>query len=90
MQALFEATPQQKQLADMGRAMMDWSENYGVEHGLGKVTDQGLRTLNDLSHVGYMLTRVGASFGTTVDSFTTAQLKLITDFGNKKVDIERK
>ena len=90
MQALFEATPQQKQLADMGREMMDWSENYGKEFGLGKVTDQGLRTLNDLSHVGYMLTRVGASFGTTVDSFTTAQLKLITDFGNKKVDIERK
>jgi hypothetical protein len=39
----------------MGRAMMDWSENYGKEFGLKMVTDNGLRMLNELSHVGYML-----------------------------------
>ena len=90
MQAQFEATPQQKQLADLGRAMMDYSEEYGAIHGLARVTDQGLRTLNDLSHVGYMLTRVGASFGTTLSSFTAQQIKLIEDFGAKEVDIQRR
>ena len=54
----FESTPEQKQLADMGRAMMDYSENYGKEFGLKMVTDNGLRMLNELSHVGYMLTTV--------------------------------
>ena len=38
----FESTPQQKQLADIGRSMMDWSENYGKLHGLKAVTDNGL------------------------------------------------
>ena len=52
MKTYFEATPQQKQLADLGRSMMDWSEDYGKQHGLKGVTDDGLRTLNDLSHVG--------------------------------------
>ena len=86
----FEATPEQKQLADMGRAMMDWSENYGKEFGLKMVTDNGLRMLNDLSHVGYMLTTVGASFGAAEKDFDAAERKLIVDFANKKIDIERK
>tara|TARA_B110000459_G_scaffold159210_1_gene174653 strand:+ start:63 stop:338 length:276 start_codon:yes stop_codon:yes gene_type:complete len=86
----FESTPEQKQLADMGRAMMDYSENYGKEFGLKMVTDNGLRMLNELSHVGYMLTTVGASFGSSEKSFSAAERKLIVDFSNKKVDIERK
>jgi|TARA_B110000902_G_scaffold189707_1_gene214795 hypothetical protein len=86
----FESTPEQKQLADMGRAMMDYSENYGKEFGLKMVTDNGLRMLNELSHVGYMLTTVGASFGASEKSFSAAERKLIVDFSNKKVDIERK
>ena len=52
----FEATKAQKQLATIGRQMMDFSENYGREHGLKAVTDNGLRTLNELSQVGSMLT----------------------------------
>ena len=86
----FEATAQQKQLADIGRAMMDWSENYGKEHGLRDVTDDGLRVLNDLSHVGNMLAHFGATWGTKASDFTDADRKLIVDFINKKVDIERK
>ena len=69
----FESTPEQKQLADMGRAMMDYSENYGKEFGLKMVTDNGLRMLNELSHVGYMLTTVGASFGAAEKDFDSSQ-----------------
>lgn len=86
----FESTKEQKQLADMGRAMMDWSENYGKLHGLKMVTDNGLRMLNELSHVGYMLTTVGASFGSKEVDFDAAERKLIVNFLNKTVDIERK
>ena len=90
MKAFFEATPQQKQLADIGRAMMDWSENYGREHGLKAVTDNGLRTLNNLSHVGNMLTNYGAPYGTREKDFSDADRKLIVAFMQKEVDIERK
>ena len=89
-QTYFEATPQQKQLANIGRAMMDWSENYGREYGLKQVTDNGLRTLNELSHVGNMLAHFGAPYGTKTKDFSDSDRKLITDFLNKKVDIERK
>jgi hypothetical protein len=90
MQAQFEATTQQKQLADIGRAMMDFSENYGVEHGLGKLKDEGLRVLNELSQVGSMLTRYGAAFGTSQKDFTAADMKLIADFMKKELDIPSK
>ena len=86
----FEATAQQKQLADMGRAMMDWSEDYGKVNGLARVTDNGLRTLNDMSRVGYKLTQVGGPWGTTVNDFSEEDRKLIVAFMQKAVDIERK
>ena len=89
-QTYFEATPQQKQLARIGSDMMDWSEEYGKIHGLKAVTDNGLRTLNDMSHVGRRLTTVGAAFGASLNSFSDDDKKLIADFINKKVDIERK
>jgi hypothetical protein len=88
--AYFEATAEQKQLATIGRQMMDFSEQYGVEHGLKGVTDDGLRTLNDLSHVGNMLTNYGATWGTTLKDFTQEDLELIAKFMKKEVDIERK
>jgi hypothetical protein len=90
MQTFFEATAQQKQLAAIGRDMMDWSEEYGKIHGLRRVTDNGLRTLNNLSHVGHKLTQVGGVWGTTVKDFDEADRKLIVDFMQKKVDIECK
>ena len=90
MQTYFEATPKQKQLADIGRDMMNWSEEYGKINGLKAVTDDGLRTLNNLSHVGNLLTQFGAPYGTTQSDFTEADRKLIADWMQKKVDIERK
>ena len=89
-QQYFEATKEQKQLADIGRAMMDFSENYGVEHGLGHLKDEGLRVLNELSQVGSMLTRYGATFGTTQKDFTEADMALITKFMKKELDIPSK
>ena len=90
MKAYFEATPQEKQLAAIGREMMDYSEQYGVKHGLKAVTDDGLRTLNNLSHVGNMLTHFGAVYGTTRKDFSEADLELIARWMKKEVDIERK
>ena len=86
----FEATQEQKQLATIGREMMDFSEQYGKINGLKAVTDDGLRTLNNLSHVGAALTHYGATFGTTAKDFSEEDRELITLFMQKKVDIERK
>ena len=87
--AYFEATPQQKQLAAIGRDMMNYSEEYGKIHGLKAVTDDGLRTLNDLSYLGNALTRYGTTYGTTIKDFTQEDLELISKFMQKKVDILR-
>jgi hypothetical protein len=86
MQNYFEATPQQKQLAAIGREMMDFSENYGKEFGLGQLKEEGLRVLNELSQVGGMLTRYGATFGTTLKDFTDADMELIGKFMKKELD----
>jgi hypothetical protein len=60
--------------------MQDYSENYGVEHGLGKLKEQGFKMLNDLSDVGSKLIRYGVTFGTTQKNFTDADMKLIAQF----------
>jgi hypothetical protein len=90
MQNFFEATKEQKQLADIGRNMMDFSENYGVDNGLSQLKDEGLRVLNNLSHVGGMLTRYGAPFGTTLKNFTDADMQLISKFMKKELDFSCK
>ena len=82
----FEATKEQKKLADIGRAMMDFSENYGVDNGLSQLKEEGLRTLNNLSHVGNMLTHYGAPFGTTLKNFNDADMELIGKFMKKELD----
>ena len=82
----FEATKEQKKLADIGRAMMDFSENYGVDNSLGKLKEEGLRTLNNLSHVGNLLTHYGAPFGTTLKNFNDADMELIGKFMKKELD----
>jgi hypothetical protein len=87
----YESTKEEKQLIAIGRNMMDWSEEYGKKHGLKGVTDNGLRKLNDLSHVGNALTHFGAPFGTKPKDFSEADQQLIAEFmQKKKVDIERK
>jgi hypothetical protein len=86
----FEATKEQKKLASIGRDMMDYSENYGKEFGLGKLKEEGLRVLNELSQVGNMLTRYGATFGTTQKDFTEADMQLISKFMKKELDFPSK
>jgi hypothetical protein len=86
----FEATAAQKKLSNIGREMMDYSENYGKEFGLKAVTDAGLRVLNELSHVGYMLTSYGATFGTTLKDYTEADMQLIATFMKTEIVIQRK
>ena len=56
MRTFFEASEKEKQIAAVGREMMDYSENYGKIHGLKMVTDNGLRTLNELSYLGGKMT----------------------------------
>jgi hypothetical protein len=87
---IFEATEQQKKLALIGRQMMNWSEDYGKIHGLGRVTEDGLRTLNNLSHVGGKLTRFGVTFGTTQKDFSEADQELIVSWMQNAVAVERK
>ena len=89
-QQFFEATKEQKQLADIGRAMMDYSENYGKEFGLGQLKEEGLRVLNNLSHVGNLLTHYGAPFGTTQKDFTAEDMQLISKFMKKELDFPSK
>jgi hypothetical protein len=89
-QTFFEATTEQKRMATIGRSMMDWSEEYGKMNGLKAVTDDGLRTLNELSHVGNMLTHFGAPYGTREADFKAADRKLIVEFVNKTLVVERK
>ena len=88
--AIFEATQEQKQLATIGREMMNYSEEYGKLHGLKAVTDDGLRTLNNLSHVGAALTHFGATFGTTAKDFSDEDRELIVQWMQKTVVIDRK
>lgn len=90
MRTFFEASEKEKQIAAVGREMMDYSENYGKIHGLKMVTDNGLRTLNELSYLGGKMTHFGAPFGTTIKDFSEEELQFIAKWGKKEVDIERK
>ena len=81
----FEATAQQKKLADIGRAMMDFSENASMK-GL---KDAEIAVFNELSHVGNLLTHYGAPFGTTMKSFSDADMKLIADFMGGKLAAQK-
>ena len=84
----FEATTEQKQLAAIGRGMQDYSENFGVEHGLGHLKDEGLRVLNEMSKVGAMLTRYGVTFGTTLKDFSEQDLQLVAKFMKNEINNE--
>jgi len=88
--AFFEATTEQKQLATIGREMMNYSEEYGKINGLKAVTDAGLTTLNNLSHVGNALTHFGATFGTSAKDFNDEDRELIVSWMQGTVEIERK
>jgi len=72
----YEATPEQKKLADFGREMMDFSEAASMT-GL---KDKDIKCYNDLSDIGYRLTQVGAPFGTSMKDFNKADQKVMEDF----------
>ena len=79
----FETTTGQKQLADIGRKMMDMSE-YANCKGM---KEEGFKELNDLSHVGNPLTKVGIVFGVKESDFTAEDKDLIARFVKKEIDI---
>ena len=80
MKQLYEATTEEKQLAAIGREMMDFSENASM----AKLKNEEIRPYNDLSDVGFMLTQVGALFGTKKASFTAHQTKVMEDWQKYK------
>jgi len=85
----FEQTPEQRKLADLGRAMMDYSEYYPNLKGL---KDEQLAVLNEMSHLGYLLTQYGAPFGTTAKSFSDSDRELIHRFmnrGDKQIELAK-
>jgi len=75
-QNVFESTPQQKQLAELGRSMMDYSETSSM----AKLKDKEIKPYNDLSDVGAKLTKVGSNFGPKLKDFTEFELTVIQDF----------
>jgi len=82
--SIYEATAGQKQMAVIGRAMCDMSE-YANCKGMKEAE---FKLLNDLSHVGSMLTKVGNTFGPKLDKdFTAEDMDLITRFIKKEIDI---
>ena len=86
----FESTDTQKRLATLGREMCDFSEYYGETRSLKDITDQGLATLNQLSHVGDMLTKLGTTFGPTIKNFSDEDRALIAAFVNRSLEITHK
>lgn len=65
----FEVTGRDLQLANVGRAMMEFAP---------KAKDDAL--CNKLSRVGYDLTTVGSAFGKRVSDFNAEDQKLINAF----------
>ena len=84
--SIYEVGVNEKQLANIGRQMMDFSEYYPSLKGMN---DDGLRELNNLSHVGNMLTKVGNAFGPRLKDFTQEDLDLIARFVKKELDTQK-
>ena len=83
----YEVSQRNAKLATIGRAMMTSSEDYGKNKSLGSLTDSQLTTLNRLTHVGGMLTKIGVLFGPKEKDLTKSDLELIAKFAKKDVDI---
>ena len=80
----YEVSEQHKQLAVIGRRMMDMSE-YANCKGM---KDEDFKLLNDMSHVGNLLTKLGNTFGPKLEKdFTAEDMDLIARFIKKEVDI---
>jgi hypothetical protein len=82
--SIYEVSEQHKALANIGRKMMDMSE-YANCKGM---KDPEFKLLNDLSHVGNLLTKLGNAFGPKLDKdFSAEDLQLIQRFVKKEIDI---
>jgi len=82
--SIYEVNAQFKELATIGRAMMDMSE-YANCKGM---KDEDFKLLNDMSHVGNLLTKLGNTFGPKLDKdFTAEDMDLIARFMKKEIDI---
>ena len=88
MRNIFETPTAQKKLAGIGRAMQDYSEDFGKIHGLKQLKEPGLHILNELSQVGGMLIRYGVVFGATMKDFTDRDFQLIAEFMKGKYSNE--
>jgi len=83
LQSVYEVSEDYKHMAKVGRAMMDMSE-YANCKGM---KEADFKLLNDMSHVGNMMAKVGTTFGPTMKSFTAEDLELIRRFEQKEIDI---
>ena len=83
MKSIYEATTAQKNMAVIGRQMMDMSE-YANCKGM---KEADFKLLNDMSHVGNMMTKVGNNFGPKYKNFSDADKDLIARFERKEIDI---
>lgn len=81
--SIYEVSEQHKQLASIGRQMMDMSE-YANCKGF---KEADFKLLNDLSHVGNMLTKLGNTFGPTAKSFTQEDRDLVARFSQGLINI---
>ena len=71
-----ETTDAQRQLATLGRSMMDYSEAASM----ATLKDKDIAQYNMLSEVGHMLTTIGSLFGPSLGDVTTEQKQVMQDF----------
>lgn len=82
--SIYEVDEQHKQLAAVGRSMCDMSENANCKG----MKEQDFKLLNDMSHVGSLLTKIGNAFGPKLEKdFTAEDMNLIARFVKKEIDI---
>jgi hypothetical protein len=65
----FEITPQQRQLANIGRDMMD-----------AAIKEKDDTKSNQMASVGYKMCAFGAPFGTSKKDFSESDMALIAEF----------
>ena len=82
--SIYEVDAKYKQLAAVGRRMCDMSE-YANCKGM---KDEDFKLLNDMSHIGSLLTKLGNAFGPKLEKdFTAEDMNLIARFVKKEIDI---
>jgi|TARA_B110000977_G_scaffold733_1_gene1072 hypothetical protein len=70
---LHETTTDQKQMATIGREMMDFSENASM----AGLKDKQIAVFNMLSDLGAKLTQVGGLFGPREENFSESEFEIV-------------